>query len=326
VPEYPNVKNAHIVPRTYLLSWAVAGKIGVRQVHEQRRLVLSVENVGTRRRFYRRKRPDGSEIDDVEWSLGEGEKAAAPVLRALDHNWPLVRDHKAALAELFAVQLLRGTRWKADYEELTRRFLERYPDDPKTPPQLREREEAAFLSDSHRLIQMLSTTRKLATALGSMHWTLLEFGAPLVATSDHPVVLWPAIDSRMPEPTSIRFGVFECGEVRLPLSPTRAVLMTWTDTPDDERTRVQCTRDHAANLNAFTVASADRQWFHLPDTSPPVASGKLLPLAPVLIPSYGREWITGSMRKAAVEADVKAKVDSQIDEDEITYFTVTRPK
>jgi hypothetical protein len=99
-----------------------------------------------------------------------------------------------------------------------------------------------------------------------------------------------------------------------------------SDSPDDERTRVQGTRDYAANLNAFTVAPADRQWFHLPDTSPPVASGKLLPLAPLLIPGYGREWITGSMRKAAVEADVKAKVDSQIDGDEITYFTVTRPK
>src|SRR5262245_30528861 len=32
VANYPNVKNAHIVPRTYLTNWAVNGKIAVRQV------------------------------------------------------------------------------------------------------------------------------------------------------------------------------------------------------------------------------------------------------------------------------------------------------
>jgi hypothetical protein len=36
--------------------------------------------------------------------------------------------------------------------------------------------------------------------------------------------------------------------------------MTWSDLPDDENVRLSGTRDHAANLDAFTVASADRQW------------------------------------------------------------------
>jgi hypothetical protein len=232
--DYPNVKNAHIVPRSYLTKWAVDRKIGFRLVKEQRSLVQAVENVGTRRRFYRRERPDGTEIDDVEWSLGEGEKAAAPVLRSFSENWPLPREEKGALAELFALQLIRGPRWKAEYEELTRRFLDDYPDDPDIKPEQREREETAFLSDTHRLVQMLSTGRTLATALGSMHWTLVEFGAPLVATSDHPVVLWPDLDSRMPEASSIKVGVLQCGEIRLPLSPTRAVLMTWSDKPDEQ--------------------------------------------------------------------------------------------
>lgn len=46
----------------------------------------------------------------------------------------------------------------------------------------------------------------------------------------------------------------------LPLSPKHAVLMTWSDLPDDENVRLSGTQDHAANLDAFTVASADRQW------------------------------------------------------------------
>jgi hypothetical protein len=51
--------------------------------------------------------------------------------------------------------------------------------------------------------------------------------------------------------------------------------MTWADNPDDEGSRVRGTRDHAANLDAFTVASADRQWFHRPGKPPPRASGNL---------------------------------------------------
>jgi hypothetical protein len=98
-----------------------------------------------------------------------------------------------------------------------------------------------------------------------MHWTLVEFDAPRLATSDHALVLWRGIESRSPSATEItQTGIFECIEARLPLSPTRAVLMTWSDNPDDEHSRVCGTRDHAANLNAFTVTSADRQWFHRP--------------------------------------------------------------
>ncbi|HKI21782.1 MAG TPA: DUF4238 domain-containing protein, partial [Gaiellaceae bacterium] len=66
---YSNVKNAHIVPRTYLERWSVGRKIAVVQVREDKRIEMAVENVGTRRHFYRRDRPDGSTIDDMEWML-----------------------------------------------------------------------------------------------------------------------------------------------------------------------------------------------------------------------------------------------------------------
>jgi hypothetical protein len=88
--KYPNVKNAHIVPRTYLENFADDGKIGVVLVPEQRKLVQAVSNVGTRRRFYRRERPkDGTPIDDIEWSLAPGEDAATQILRSFAEKWPL---------------------------------------------------------------------------------------------------------------------------------------------------------------------------------------------------------------------------------------------
>src|SRR5215207_163855 len=86
--EYPDVKSAHIVPQTYLERWAVDGRIGVVQVRENKCLEMAAENVATRRRFYRRTRPDGSEIDDIEWTLSEIESNAGPLLQSLDEAWP----------------------------------------------------------------------------------------------------------------------------------------------------------------------------------------------------------------------------------------------
>src|SRR5437588_8085107 len=196
--EYPNVKSAHIVPRTYLLNWGEGGKIGVRLDGEPQSRVLPIEGVGTRRRFYRRERPDGTLIDDIEWSLGQGETATAPVLRSFEHRWPLVREDKLKVAELFAYQLLRGPRWKDEHEALTRRFIADYrrdgirTDDGQTrwiSEEELETAERVFQTDSYRFIRMLILGPTIATILVSMHWTLVGFASPVIAHSDHPSVL-----------------------------------------------------------------------------------------------------------------------------------------
>jgi hypothetical protein len=104
--KYPNVKNAHIVPATYLRNWEIDGKIALWLVQEGKRLAdQPVENVGTRRRFYERERLiDGQKINDVEWSVAQGEAAATPLLRSFDERWPLSAGEKTQLAELFAYE------------------------------------------------------------------------------------------------------------------------------------------------------------------------------------------------------------------------------
>lgn len=296
--KYSNVKNAHVVPRTYLANWAVEDKVAVWLLPEGKRLDdQPVGKVGTRRRFYRRRRPDSDEeIDDVEAMLGEGEAAATPLLRSFAERWPLGTQDKAQLAELFGYQLFRGPRWKADYEERTRRFLAEYDRRPSSlPTETIEAQNAQLLSDSYRLVSMFSTALTVASVLGSMHWTLVEFARPLVATSDHPVVLWPGIDSSAPRAVEMAdVGLMECLEIRLALSPRHAVLMTWSDASDTDHVLVNGRRDHAANLNAFAVVNADRQWFHLPGRAPPRASGQLLPLSVQLVPGYGPQTTSGN--------------------------------
>ena len=328
MPDYPNVKNAHVVPQTYLRSWAIDGKIGVVQVVEGDRLELDVKNVGTRRRFYRRQRPgDGSDIDDVEDTLAQIESNASPLVRSLDEIWPPVDDDKLKLAALFAFQHLRTPRWKDEYVVRTGGFLEEYDrENPTdlTPEELAEHN-AQLTSSSHRLIQMLSTGTTATAVFASMHWTLVEFQRPWLATSDHPVVLWPGVESRSPIAAAItQIGILECIEIRLPLSPTRALLMTWSDRFDDEPVRVRGTRDHARSLNAFTVASAERQWFHLPGTTTPIGSGNLRPLALELIPNYTPLAAATSRRRAATSVQANRKVGRDLSDREITVIKMTR--
>jgi hypothetical protein len=196
VTDYPNVKNAHIVPRTYLANWAIDGKIAVWLLPEGKRLHdQPIENVGTRRRFYERTRPaSGEKINDIEWSLGQEEDAATPLLRSFQEQWPLSTDAKGQLAELFAYQLLRGPKWKAEYEENIQRFVEEYDSRPEVsiPAAELERQNEVLLSDSYRLTRMLAMALTTTTVLGSMHWTLVEFPTQSLATSDHPSYCGPA--------------------------------------------------------------------------------------------------------------------------------------
>ena len=130
--DYSNVKNAHVVPRVYLELWAVDGKIGVVQVEEKKHLELAVEKVGTRRRFYRRTRPDGSDIDDIEWTLCEMEANAAPLLQSFDEAWPFSGQDKRKLAVLFTFQLLRTPRWREEHADRIRGLVDAYVREPRS--------------------------------------------------------------------------------------------------------------------------------------------------------------------------------------------------
>ena len=82
--------------------------------------------------------------------------------------------------------------------------------------------------------------------------------SPVLATSDHPVVIWPlAARSRMPQPNDEDGGLLDTLEVWVPVNPQCAILMTWADAKDDEILRVDGARQHASTLNAFTIAQAD---------------------------------------------------------------------
>jgi Protein of unknown function (DUF4238) len=158
---------------------------------------------------------------------------------------------------------------------------------------------------------MLALSRRGAQIMGSMHWTLLEFARPWLATSDHPVVLWPlSLSSRQPTKSANLFegGLLNTLEARFPVSPNHALLMTWLDTADEDSPVIKCRKETAANLNAFTVAEAEHQWFHLPGTVAPRAAGQLLPIAPSVFTGYSAETALDSFRRSQTAPRIQSKI------------------
>ena len=294
--------------------------------------LISIRDAAGRTDFYKRTRPDGTVIYDVEWSLSHLEGAAAPVLREIADRWPLDLDDRGKLAAFFGYQLVRGPRWKAWHEGNTHKILDEYrragriPVDPEG--KLSEEEVIAaakreLLKDSERLTRMLSLGPKAAGVLGSMHWTLVEFNSPILATSDHPVVAWPLAErSRRPQPTPFEVGLLETLEVRAPVSSRHGILMTWLDEPDGPV--VKGTRQHAANINAFTVEQAERQWFHLPGVSPPLATGLLLPVSPEIVRPYDQAAAVSSRRRGEITHRIQPKLGDHSLDQSFEIVTVDR--
>jgi hypothetical protein len=275
------------VPVVYLRNFAESDRVALHRTDQAGCELRNVRTAGTRGPFYRRRRPDGTEIDDIEASLSRLEEKVRPVFEEILGGTPLTLERKSVLAQFFGMQMVRGPAFFKERTELIDDFLRELGADAFQPNAVeeaggdielvRQRARDAALGTTARFVRMLSIGSKLGPVLGSMRWHLLDFGASVLAVSDHPVVTWPA-DVRMTEAFNVpRLGPLGAVEVRVPLSDRMAVLMTWQDVPD-KRTPVAADVRLAGELNAFVVAQADRHWMHRPGREPVVLPGQFGPL------------------------------------------------
>lgn len=277
----------HIYPGGALSAWERDGVVAVRLGGEPEPTFTSVRNAAVRTAFYWATLPDGTRVDDAERTLEQVENQALPLIRAIGDIWPLDTRDKARVAELLGLQLMRVPAWMSWHDTHSDRSLaDRAEQDLFSQggvllPQTLVRQMTAAVnehakSDRFRLNRMFALAPKVASLFASMHWTLIEFEHPLLATSDQPVVAWPLAEQLMlPGPIPPQ-GLIETLEVRVPLEPNRALLMTWDEGTD---LRVLGTPEQAARINAFTVASADKQWFHQPGTQIELHSGRQGPVS-----------------------------------------------
>jgi Protein of unknown function (DUF4238) len=239
---YPRVKRGHIVPVVYLRNFAESDQVALHRTDQGGCELRNVRTAGTRGPFYRRQRPDGTDIDDIEASLSVPEEKVKPVFDEILGGAPLTLERKSVLAQFFGMQMVRGPAFFKERTELIDDFLRELGADAFEPAAVeeasgdielvRKRARDAALSATARFVKMLGIGSKLGPVLGSMRWHLLDFGASVLAVSDHPVVTWPA-GVRMTEAFSAhRLGPLGAVEVRVPLSDRMAILMTWQDVPD----------------------------------------------------------------------------------------------
>jgi len=188
------------------------------------------------------------------------------------------------------------------------------PLDPKVARELladRRETRAPQLTDREREVLALvgeGLANKLIDIFGSMRWHLIEFDHPLLTVSDHPIIGWHMKDdARLPEPNRPGDGALNFLEVRAPISPNLALLMTWQDLPDSEDP-IAGTEAIAANINAFTIANAERQWMYQPGCTPPIARGYLPPVAPALVSGYGVDEVEASEVRKTVSENIQPKL------------------
>lgn len=266
------------VPRAYLRAWtddrSVACVHPVKPPTDDpadatpRGKEQGVADIAVRELLYARERPEGETFHDGEWSLGR--------IREL---WPLSAENKAAVAELLALQVVRGPREFARLDaiveaelEVFAQFTDHPPGDGVVDGRLTEEALAQLREDmtgsANRMTRMLKHARMGTSIVGSMQWSLVEFDEPVLVTSDHPVHLWP-LDQRSLRPQATATpGFRETLEVKWPLGPSVALLATWRDVADNPES-LRGTEPLAVSLNTCVIAQAEEHWLHRPNVRPP---------------------------------------------------------
>jgi len=166
---------------------------------------------------------------------------------------------------------------------------------------------------------MLDMIPKQASLIASMHWTLLEFPLPLLATSDQPVTVVPlvpdgAVARVVAAPAT---GYLMTEEVRFAIGPNRALLFTWLNDVESKRPVFACD-DFAAELNRAVIGQADKEWFHHPerratrlkrdDLNVEVCSS----LGHQFIPEYSTRYALESPRRIHASELVNRMIEDQI--------------
>lgn len=323
---YPKVDRSHVVPRLYLRNFSDGERIAMRLTGAAESRVVGVGDAAVQKAYYRRTRPNGTEIDDVEWSLSVLEGSTAPILREVEHRWPLSLEDKVCLAEFFAAQYARGRAWRRFYHHLLDKRLDDWGSEDHGLSREPSAEELAragehLASDSQTLIRMLSLIPKARSIFASMRWTLIRFNGPVLVLSDEPVVCWPiAAEALASVPERHKIGLLATLEVAVPICSTCALLMTWADEPDPVAV-ARGRRHHAATLNALSIGQAEKQWFHRPGITPRLGAGRRRPLSAELCPSYSGSSAAASQRRRKVDEMLQPRLGETLTT-EFDIFTI----
>jgi hypothetical protein len=303
VPEYS--KN-HLVTVAYLKGWCAAdGTLRVRRIRKDGAQTATPRSVAYEKAWWS---SDQALNIAAEQACGKLEGLAPPLLRART-NWPYEGNERAVLAEFIALHILRTRAWRRWYEKARETSLnDRTKDWRHGNEHLAEFLDTAR-SDQETIASFERMLGSIAGLLGSMHWTLIAFDGPILATSDQPVAPMP-----LPTPSGMApfeampaSGWLETLEARFPISPATGLLMSWATGPEP---MLRGEWSHAINFNQPVIRQARHEYYTHPDGLALGPSGPFCTsLATQLVPGYSEDSAQASPRRQRVWQELERLLD-----------------
>jgi len=305
----PAYSDNHVVTRAHLALFAKDGKLRCHFSDGASKL-LAPHVVGVRTDFYVVK-DEGGRDPSFEQAMSGSEGSAMDVLRDIAGRWPLSGDDAAALAEYLGLAVVRSPAFRAWYDRANEEALA----DPETrassglPDDVFDQMAQELRSQRSRIEMMARLISRMATLLGSMHWTLIRFSSPRLAISDNPLVAVPLSVGYTGPAVGMPGGVEDLIEVRLPVDPRHLLLLSWIDAPDDTPI-VTGRHEWIRGINAATVMQAEQHWMHRPGPTPPHVADASPSLALAIYADAAAQGARdGRRRKAAWTAVAAVRAD-----------------
>lgn len=297
-----NASHQHITPRGYLNAWAADGLIDAHPASSAappRR--ISVRDAGVRSHFYSVQRDDGTYNTSVEVDLSRFESQAIPALRDIDGHWPLTGADRVVVSEFVALQMARGPHWRTWITDLGTSSLANMKASGEyavLTEQAWSVVERVNLGDAGMIEIMNEQISRIATMVGAMHWTLVTFKKDALISSDHPVsaISVDAFRGTVQAQAAPRGGLLRTLEIRVPVSPRQALVMTWLPTPDRRLDRAWA--GHADNINFGIRSHADVHWFTAPEQQITIFDKVYPTFTTVFGPAFTPQQLQQSTRRA----------------------------
>ena len=246
--------------------------------------------------------------------------AAAPLLSTLPEAWPLEHgsEERLAIFRFIALHLVRSPRWRAQHDLLAARSIAQRRAEWKEAlgesfDQFLER----LRADDFAVETILGQVQTTSSLLGSLHWTLLRFPKPMLATSDQPVAPIPLLAPRAvvpiaPQLTNLVGNI----EFRIAVDPQHALLMCWHDAPD-RAAPVDLGFQEAVDLNAAVRVHAHAQAYWQPGArppwiAPPEAVPTSRPISTALYDGYSTATAIRSTRMRETRKILEQMIESQV--------------
>jgi hypothetical protein len=269
----------------------------------------------------------------VEARFSRVESDALGLLAHLEDRWPLDERDRAALGQFIASHIVRLPSFGGALRQFcviaAREMLAE-----KAPEHGLDEQQVAVVAEHLRsqlfhARDLLRQIPRIASALCSMHWTVVEFENDWLISCDQPVVLLARGQRDISPASAIQpYGLMNTFEGRFTLDPHHALLLTWHHEPDGAWLRGA--RAHACSINCALKAQTLQEWFCRPGTAPPLLSPPILeervfPIAPDLLPGYTMESASASGRRHAAEALISKIIEGEPLANEVRWTRVNDP-